>query len=85
MSQEYDVIVAGAGMAGAAIGYGLAGMNRRVLMLDGADTDFRAAKANFGLVWVKAKGLGIPATSDYRFRLPKLGLNLQNSCRQKAV
>ncbi|KPB13072.1 NAD(P)/FAD-dependent oxidoreductase [Pseudomonas syringae] len=60
MSQEYDVIVAGAGMAGAAIGYGLAGMNRRVLMLDGADTDFRAAKANFGLVWVQGKGLGHP-------------------------
>lgn len=61
MSQEYDVIVAGAGMAGAAIGYGLAGMNRRVLILDGADTDFRAAKANFGLVWVQGKGLGHPA------------------------
>ncbi|WP_242502743.1 FAD-binding oxidoreductase [Serratia sp. 1D1416] len=58
---EYDVIVVGGGTVGAAIGYGLAGMNRRVLMLDGADTDFRAAKANFGLVWVHGKGLGHPA------------------------
>jgi glycine/D-amino acid oxidase-like deaminating enzyme len=56
MSKEYDVIVAGAGMVGAAIGYGLAGLGRKVLMLDGADTDFRAAKANFGLVWVQGKG-----------------------------
>ena len=56
MSHDYDVIVAGAGMVGAAIGYGLVGRNRRVLMLDGADTDFRAAKANFGLVWLQGKG-----------------------------
>ncbi len=61
MSYEYDVIVAGAGMVGASIGYGLTGLNRRVLMLDGADTDFRAAKANFGLVWLQSKGFGHPA------------------------
>ncbi len=61
MSFEYDVIVAGGGMVGAAIGYGLAGMNRRVLMLDGSDTDFRAAKANFGLIWAHGKGFGHPA------------------------
>lgn len=48
-------------MVGAAIGYGLAGLNRRVLMLDGADTDFRAAKANFGLVWAHGKGVKDPA------------------------
>jgi glycine/D-amino acid oxidase-like deaminating enzyme len=57
---DFDVVVAGAGMVGAAIGYGLAGLNRRVLMLDGADTDFRAAKANFGLVWAHGKGLKHP-------------------------
>ncbi len=58
---DYDVIVAGAGVVGSAIGYGLAGAGRRVLMLDGADTDFRAAKANFGLVWSHGKGMGEPA------------------------
>ncbi|OWT80343.1 MULTISPECIES: FAD-binding oxidoreductase [unclassified Achromobacter] len=58
MSQDYDYIVAGAGMVGSAIALGLAGRGRRVLMLDGADTDFRAAKANFGLVWVQGKGYG---------------------------
>jgi glycine/D-amino acid oxidase-like deaminating enzyme len=60
MHREYDVIVAGAGMVGAAIAYGLAGQDKRVLMLDGADTDFRAAKANFGLVWVQGKGYKYP-------------------------
>lgn len=61
MARDYDFIVAGAGMVGAAIAYGLARMNRRVLMLDGADTDFRAAKANFGLVWAHGKGINHPA------------------------
>lgn len=60
MQREYDVIVAGAGIVGAAIAYGLAGYDKRVLMLDGADTDYRAAKANFGLVWVQGKGYRYP-------------------------
>ncbi|ARP82001.1 nopaline dehydrogenase [Bordetella genomosp. 8] len=58
MNRSYDFIVAGAGMVGSAIAMGLAGLGRRVLMLDGADTDYRAAKANFGLVWVQGKGYG---------------------------
>jgi glycine/D-amino acid oxidase-like deaminating enzyme len=47
-------------MVGAAIAYGLAGRGLRVLALDGADGDLRAAKANFGLVWVQGKGYGNP-------------------------
>jgi glycine/D-amino acid oxidase-like deaminating enzyme len=58
MNADYDFVVAGAGMVGSAIGAGLAGQGKRVLMLDGADTDFRAAKANFGLVWIQGKGYG---------------------------
>jgi len=60
MAKDYDYIVAGAGMVGAAIASGLAGQGKQVLMLDGADTDLRAAKANFGLVWVQGKGYGNP-------------------------
>lgn len=59
-SAEADVIVAGAGMVGAAIAYGLAGLGQRVLLADGGDTDYRAAKANFGLVWLQGKGHGNP-------------------------
>jgi glycine/D-amino acid oxidase-like deaminating enzyme len=60
-SESYDVIVIGGGMVGAAVAYGLTNDHTRVLVLDGGDTDFRAAKANFGLVWVQGKGCGNPA------------------------
>lgn len=60
-TRSYDVIVAGAGVVGSAVAYGLVRHGLRVLVLDGADGDLRAAKANFGLVWVQGKGFGQPA------------------------
>ena len=56
-----DIIVIGGGTVGAAIAYGLARRTEKVLLLDGEDGDFRAARANFGLVWLQGKGLGMPA------------------------
>lgn len=56
-----DVVVIGGGLTGLAVGYGLAGRNVRVLVLDGGDRDFRASTANFGLVWLQGKGLDMPA------------------------
>lgn len=58
---QADIVVIGAGTVGAAIAYGLAKSGARVLVLDGGDRDFRAAVANFGLVWVQGKGLDMPA------------------------
>lgn len=55
-----DIVVIGAGIVGAAIAYGLTGQRLRVLVLDGDDRDFRAASANFGLIWVQGKGLNMP-------------------------
>ena len=61
---DQDAIVIGAGTVGAAIAYGLGRRGLRVRVLDGADTDFRAARANFGLVWAQGKGKGMPAYQD---------------------
>jgi glycine/D-amino acid oxidase-like deaminating enzyme len=57
----FDVIVIGAGTVGAAIAYGLARKRLSVLVLDGEDGDYRAARANFGLVWLQGKGRDMPA------------------------
>jgi glycine/D-amino acid oxidase-like deaminating enzyme len=56
-----DIVVIGGGTVGAAIAYGLAARKEQVLLLDGGDADFRAARANFGLVWLQGKGLDMPA------------------------
>jgi len=58
--QHAEIVIVGAGMVGGAVGFGLARAGRRVLLLDGGDLDYRAARANFGLVWVQGKGAGMP-------------------------
>jgi glycine/D-amino acid oxidase-like deaminating enzyme len=63
-AMESDVIVIGAGVVGAALAYGIARQGHRVLVLDGADRDFRAARANFGLVWVQGKGSNMPPYAE---------------------
>ena len=55
-----DVIVIGGGVVGSALAYGAMRTGAQVLLLDGDDADIRAARANFGLVWVQSKGLGFP-------------------------
>jgi glycine/D-amino acid oxidase-like deaminating enzyme len=59
-----DIIVIGAGAVGSAIAYGLARKRLRVLVLDGDDGDYRAARANFGLVWLQGKGLNMRAYQE---------------------
>lgn len=57
---EWDVIVIGGGMVGMAVAYGLAKHGERVALLDEGDDAYRAARGNFGLVWVQGKGLENP-------------------------
>lgn len=52
--------VIGGGLVGVSIAWGLARSGIMPLVLDGADLDFRASRANFGLIWVQAKGLHAP-------------------------
>ncbi|HZH51618.1 MAG TPA: FAD-dependent oxidoreductase [Microvirga sp.] len=62
---QTDAVVIGAGTVGAAIAFGLARRGQRVLVLDGDDGDFRAARANFGLVWLQGKGMNMPAYQEW--------------------
>jgi glycine/D-amino acid oxidase-like deaminating enzyme len=55
------VAVIGGGMVGASIAYGLLGRGLDVVLIDGVDSDFRSATANFGLVWLHGKGMDMPA------------------------
>jgi glycine/D-amino acid oxidase-like deaminating enzyme len=60
-SNEFDTTVIGGGLVGSAIAYGLARLGERVVQFDEGDVAWRAARGNFGLVWVQGKGLGLPA------------------------
>lgn len=58
--EGYDVAVIGGGLLGSSIAFGLAQRGQRVAVLDEGDRAVRAARANFGLVWVQTKGDGLP-------------------------
>lgn len=56
--KEADALVVGGGIVGMSVAYGLARAGQRVCLLDEGDDAFRAARGNFGLVWVQGKGQG---------------------------
>lgn len=58
--KEFEAAVVGGGLVGTAVAYGLARLGRRVAVLDEGDTGVRASRGNFALVWVQAKGMGMP-------------------------
>src|SRR5260370_39176695 len=60
MTADFDVAVVGGGLVGAALAWGLARAQQRVVVLDEGDVAHRASRANFALVWVQSKGLGMP-------------------------
>lgn len=65
VTETSDIIVVGGGMVGAAIAYGLARQGAEVAVLDEGDSAFRAARGNFGLVWVQTKGLGMQRYAEW--------------------
>jgi len=67
-TKEFDVAVVGGGMLGAAIAWGLGRLAQRTVVLDEGDVTKRASRANFALVWVQTKGLGMPAYTGWTMR-----------------
>ncbi|XDZ66554.1 NAD(P)/FAD-dependent oxidoreductase [Alphaproteobacteria bacterium LSUCC0684] len=82
MKKNFDVIVAGGGLVGMAIAYGLARKGLACLVLDEGDTDFRAARGNFGLVWVQGKGAGFPPYADWTMRSAELWSRLREELEE---
>ena len=69
---SYDLIVVGGGLVGAAIAWGAAKEGASVALLDEGDVAFRAARGNFGLVWVQSKGAGLPPYAHWTRRSSEL-------------
>jgi glycine/D-amino acid oxidase-like deaminating enzyme len=68
MHRDYDVAVVGGGLLGSAIAWGLGRLGKTVAVLDEGDIAKRASRANFALVWVQSKGLGLPAYTVWTVR-----------------
>ncbi|WP_407157735.1 NAD(P)/FAD-dependent oxidoreductase [Bradyrhizobium sp. STM 3557] len=81
MTKDYEVAVIGGGLLGSAIAWGLGRLGQRVAVLDEGDITKRASRANFALVWVQSKGLGMPAYTGWTVRgskaWPKLAAELR--------
>jgi glycine/D-amino acid oxidase-like deaminating enzyme len=68
MTADFDVAVVGGGLVGAALAWGIARAQQRVVVLDEGDVAHRASRANFALVWVQSKGLGMPGYAAWTKR-----------------
>lgn len=70
--RAYDLIVIGGGLVGGAVAWGAARLGAAVALLDEGDVAFRAARGNFGLVWVQGKGAGMPPYAHWTRRSAEL-------------
>ncbi len=82
MSSSHDLIVIGGGLVGGAIAWGAREKGAAVVLLDEGDIAYRAARGNFGLVWVQSKGVGMPAYARWTRRSAALWPDLAARLRQ---
>ncbi|MFD2249882.1 glycine/D-amino acid oxidase-like deaminating enzyme [Pseudochelatococcus lubricantis] len=54
-----DIVVIGGGLIGTAVAFGLRERGLDTVLLDEGDVALRAARGNFGLVWLQSKGAGL--------------------------
>jgi glycine/D-amino acid oxidase-like deaminating enzyme len=60
VKHETEIAVIGGGLVGMAVAFGLRRRGRDVTVFDEGDHAFRAARGNFGLIWVQGKGATLP-------------------------
>jgi glycine/D-amino acid oxidase-like deaminating enzyme len=77
MNGAYDLAVIGGGLVGGAIAWGAAREGASVALIDESDVALRAARGNFGLVWIQSKGYGMPAYAHWSQRSARLWPQMQ--------
>ena len=83
MPKDYDVAVVGGGLLGSAIAWGLGRLGKSVAVLDEGDITKRASRANFALVWVQSKGLGMPAYTVWTVQASQAWGRLASELKQQ--
>ena len=82
-ASDYDVAVVGGGIVGSSVALGLARLGQRVVVLDEGDAAVRASRANFALVWVQSKGLGLPQYAGWTIRSSEAWSGLAAGLKQE--
>jgi glycine/D-amino acid oxidase-like deaminating enzyme len=82
MSRSFDIIVIGGGLVGGAIAWGAASAGASTALIDEGDIAFRAARGNFGLVWVQSKGAGMPPYAHWTRRSADLWPRLAGALQE---
>lgn len=72
MRQNFDVLIVGGGVTGAAVGYGLAKKGVSVGVVDATPSVDRASRSNMGLIWCQSKALGNRDYVEWCFNSSKL-------------
>ncbi|TCL01221.1 glycine/D-amino acid oxidase-like deaminating enzyme [Shimia isoporae] len=57
---EADFAVIGGGLVGLSVALGLLNAGQKVVVIDGAESDPKASRGNFGLIWLQGKGVSQP-------------------------
>ncbi len=79
--QDFNVLIIGGGVTGAAIGYGLAKQGESVCVLDASPLKDRASRSNMGLIWCQSKALGNPAYVRWGFLSSRLFTELDKDIK----
>jgi glycine/D-amino acid oxidase-like deaminating enzyme len=82
--RDFDVAVIGGGLVGSCIALGIARLGSRVVLLDEGDAVVRASRANFALVWVQSKGLGLPEDAGWTIRSSDAWDDFAKSLKQES-
>jgi octopine oxidase subunit B len=66
-SSEHDIIIAGGGISGLALAYGLVAGGAKVTLLDAPTATNKASRTNVGLIWCQSKFLHLPDYANWGF------------------
>ncbi len=69
---EHEIIVAGGGISGAAVAYGLAKKGHKVTMIDAPTETNKASRTNVGLLWCQSKFAHLPDYAKWGFHSCRL-------------
>ena len=78
-----DLAIVGGGLVGAALAHGLRALGPRLVVVDEGDRALRAARGNFGLIWVQGKGLGLAAYGGWTQRAAREWVKLAADLEQE--